>query len=395
MGVLIRGLGWLVMGVGVASFKMSFGHGHGSEHWAGMALGVVLVGLGGILENRGKRMTQPTAEALTDADWRAPVLLLRAFSHDTTVTSMSAPITPIGISSVPNPSFEERLVKSLKHLGPVVAFGRPGETLPPLGAARTYQSSEQWQEKVLALAAEARLIVLLIGDTPSIQWEIEQMMSPALRPKLILLVTEGDAGGSLWQSLALNDDVVAVRFDDAGNPLPIRCEGDRIAALALSLRGDNPRPKNAEVVTHVTYRNANLPGFEVKAGARLPGSDFTAAVLPRARFYAADLRGSSFGSAVLDEANFEAAILNDCDFHDAKLRRCNLRSASLVKANLEGADLTETDLRTADLTDCRLTGTVLLGAWYDAGTRWPSAFDPRTHGAMTARHLDVHRSTLV
>jgi hypothetical protein len=69
-----------------------------------------------------------------------------------------------------------------------------------------------------------------------------------------------------------------------------------------------------------------------------------------------DLRDKSFAGKVLTEVNF---------------RGCDLRGVSF-----RGAMLWEADLREA-----RLDGADFAGALYDAATRWPTGFDPRSAGA--------------
>ena len=53
-----------------------------------------------------------------------------------------------------------------------------------------------------------------------------------------------------------------------------------------------------------------------------------------------------------------------------------------VRTDLRGADLSGADLRGAVLEDCLLEGAGLVGARFDAATRWPSGFDPAAAGAI-------------
>jgi TPR repeat protein len=72
-------------------------------------------------------------------------------------------------------------------LGPVVAIGNPGETLPPLGACREYHKNDAWQGRILELAAKAGLIVVILGTSPSIRWEIQQIARRRWLDKTIFL----------------------------------------------------------------------------------------------------------------------------------------------------------------------------------------------------------------
>ena len=50
-------------------------------------------------------------------------------------------------------TYEERLARTLRKVGPFVAVGDPTERLPLLGAARMYAADEEWQETVDELTA--------------------------------------------------------------------------------------------------------------------------------------------------------------------------------------------------------------------------------------------------
>jgi hypothetical protein len=85
-------------------------------------------------------------------------------------------------------SFEEVVTDYLWRYGPVVAVGRPGEGLPPLGAARDYWPDKTWQEKVQALLEEAPLIFVVVGRTTGVAWEIGKIVELGLVRKLVLLL---------------------------------------------------------------------------------------------------------------------------------------------------------------------------------------------------------------
>ena len=77
------------------------------------------------LFNLGRRMRQADAVDLLNRDHRAPVIFLRSFGDD----ELPDP-TLIGMAR----TIEERLVKALALLGPVIAVGHPGERLVHLGS---------------------------------------------------------------------------------------------------------------------------------------------------------------------------------------------------------------------------------------------------------------------
>ncbi|MBR0237643.1 MAG: hypothetical protein IJQ39_06115 [Thermoguttaceae bacterium] len=100
-----------------------------------------------------------------DINGKSYILYLRSFNDD---FETNKPLVGADFNTE-----EEILVKSLKNLGMVVAIGRPSEPAPPLGAKRIYVSNDQWQDKVQELSADARLVVLRLGETEGLKWEWE------------------------------------------------------------------------------------------------------------------------------------------------------------------------------------------------------------------------------
>jgi hypothetical protein len=62
------------------------------------------------------------------------VLYLRSFALDAQLGRPSRMERFLG--TIPLANAEQAIVKVLRKYGPVIAIGRPGEALPPLGAAR-------------------------------------------------------------------------------------------------------------------------------------------------------------------------------------------------------------------------------------------------------------------
>ena len=152
----------------------------------------------------GRRLQIPSVEQLLKKDKRAPILLLRPFYHDREQDAYSEKKFTGGWFSSLNESLsiEYNLVKALNSRGPVVAIGKPGEKLPPLGAARMYTTDDQWQQKVLEFLDKAQLIVVILSFTPSVAWEIEQVTADRLLPKTVFIIPPALTGGDWpmgWQ----------------------------------------------------------------------------------------------------------------------------------------------------------------------------------------------------
>jgi hypothetical protein len=61
------------------------------------------------------------------------------------------------------------LKRVVSQFGPFVAIGKPGEALPPAGAARTYKSDNPWQVRVLELIRSSKLVLMLAGSTEGLK----------------------------------------------------------------------------------------------------------------------------------------------------------------------------------------------------------------------------------
>jgi len=79
------------------------------------------------------------------------------------------------------------MVRQLRTIGPVVAIGRPGERLAPLGAARIYVGGADWRTVAADLLDVARLVVIRAGGmTKGIEWEMERVRSELPSEKVVL-----------------------------------------------------------------------------------------------------------------------------------------------------------------------------------------------------------------
>jgi hypothetical protein len=127
-------------------------------------------------------------------DARPPVLYLRSFRDDG--VALAAQQGPqfkrrvIKALSLPTP--EEHMARILARIGPLIAIGKPDEPLPELGAARLYVSHAQWQQTVTSLMQRAALVVVRVGASPGVLWEIDQALVHLPRQRLVLAILGGD-----------------------------------------------------------------------------------------------------------------------------------------------------------------------------------------------------------
>jgi hypothetical protein len=154
------------------------------------ALVAVLASSAGIrLRERGRRLRYVSALSLPPD--RAPVLLLRSFTDE----ELADP-RPLDFFQR---RYEERLTRALERLGPVICVGRPGDPLGFGGAARLYVSDEHWRQAVHHLMGRALAVVIVVGPTAGLWWEIVTALK-AVEPRRLLFffpyVSAAPRGGS-------------------------------------------------------------------------------------------------------------------------------------------------------------------------------------------------------
>jgi len=161
------------------------------SHFDSLHMQYGILPLAGSLLLLGRRLRRPDPARVIEADTRPPVLYLRSFRDD----GKEADIL-MSASSLKSQTAEEQLERLLqKTVGPVLAIGKPGEVLAQIGAARVYVEDERWQEVVGRLMQAASLVVLRMGDTPGILWELERVRREVPPEKVLLLLPFSD-----WQS---------------------------------------------------------------------------------------------------------------------------------------------------------------------------------------------------
>jgi hypothetical protein len=164
--------------------------------------------LSGSLFRTWKISQELTAADAMAADTRPPILYLRPFAADklglATIESKRSAgtrsmLSNFGILGLFLATFlwgygygrkrkvEELIVDMLTPLGPVIAIGRPGETLPPIGAARLYCGND-WKDVIRDFMAKSQFIIMFAGTTPGFAWEVaEAFRTIPFVPTILLL----------------------------------------------------------------------------------------------------------------------------------------------------------------------------------------------------------------
>ena len=159
----------------------------------GLFLGLRLWAAGRRLVVRGKRHSADAIESFESLSGTRFVLYLRPFTNDQLMAALNADVQGGG-AQVQSLFFlsgltqEELLVRRFARFGRVVAIGRPGELLPPVGAVRGQLPLDDWQGTVSSLIAQAHVVLMAAGPGPGTVWEFTEAVRCLDPTRLVLLV---------------------------------------------------------------------------------------------------------------------------------------------------------------------------------------------------------------
>ncbi len=147
--------------------------------------------LGAKLFNYGRRLGIPSAADVLLRDQRRPIIYLRPFKEDRITSKRPELVTAI-FGWVGLATEEEQLAYVMNDIGPFITIGRPGELLPQLGAVRIYVNHDEWQDKVTQMMHNARAVIIRLGQSDSLKWEIEKAFEILQPEQLLYLVSENE-----------------------------------------------------------------------------------------------------------------------------------------------------------------------------------------------------------
>lgn len=200
LAVLGLGAGFGLKGLRYLVLKPTLAH----VRWADL-LGTSLRGVGIIFVTGGvaacmagaslfrlaRAWSRADSRRLLLADPRPPVLYLRAFEDDrlplASIVTARRPMLELFSLRGADP-FEEAIAAELDTYGPVIAIGRPGRSLASLGAAREHLPDATWQEQVAERMAGASTVVVAIGRSDGLHWEINRIVEAGHLAKAMFVV---------------------------------------------------------------------------------------------------------------------------------------------------------------------------------------------------------------
>ena len=199
---------------------------------------------------RGMRLAKLNAAQLRARDRRAPVMILRQFRDDFLESGK--------MSFGGRPTFEHFVAAELNRVGPVVAIGRPGERVQPLGASRDYLGDGDWRGPVGTTMVDAALVVVILGDSESVLWEFRTAIETRGKTRTLIVVPplpDRSELGSRWTRFA------KASADILGPGFPGELPAKRVLAVAfmgedavMIVNDERPRKRALILSGHADYR---------------------------------------------------------------------------------------------------------------------------------------------
>ncbi len=162
---------------------------------AGFVVGVVLLLLAILLLALAEGFLVPAVHEVCARDPRPPVVYLRPFGEDRALTY---DVITTGETTTAVTAKAEDFLLALNAIGPLVSIAEPNRAarigLHPHGVSRDFIGEGDWQARVREMLDQAGMVVLAIGDSPGIEWEIAQVRERVGPESLLLYLPPRPAG---------------------------------------------------------------------------------------------------------------------------------------------------------------------------------------------------------
>ncbi len=148
---------------------------------------------------RGRRLVAYCRQEFFHEEKEQTLLFLRPFAVDGISFPFGSDAAPWNWRSWFLKTPEDRISFQLRRLGSMVAIGRPGEELPPIGFSRRYTPDKNWQQTLKELLSQTQIVLVHIGISEGLIWEVEQVIKHINPERLILFFPGFHA---VWDYLA-------------------------------------------------------------------------------------------------------------------------------------------------------------------------------------------------
>jgi hypothetical protein len=200
------------------------------------------------------------ANEVLKLDTRHPILFLRSFDADQWRLWGKGIYGKFRVRTI-----DEAIKQFAERLGPFVAIANPTTTLPKLGAAQSYFTDDTWQDAISRWIDMAQMIVMVVGRTAGVRWELDHIFSNQADRKLVIFfpppLRKDPSVGTQW----LNEHFSHTRY------AADLAEVDTRKALAMCFRDDGlfvvelPRIASREVDYLVAFQ-ALIFAMHVRSG---------------------------------------------------------------------------------------------------------------------------------
>lgn len=134
---------------------------------------------------------------LLKTDTRCPILYLRPFNSDKDTHdaySINQSVGNLNLYSLLGKvismriTYEQQLAFTLNQVGPLIALSAPDSNEVSIGATKLKPITGDWQKVVNDFLDKCTLIIMRVGDSDGLMWEIEQIAQKGYLDKLIIYV---------------------------------------------------------------------------------------------------------------------------------------------------------------------------------------------------------------
>lgn len=240
VALLTLGLKGAMVAVGIFTAGQGIAHVNTGDLFSGIPLMALAIGLltycylpVAIIDRHLQKVKEFDFARTTKTD---AVLFLRSFGDDD--LRLYSPYGSIGprYRFIPGRKrFEEVLSSALIGRSELVGVGKPGEKLPMLGASRTYWDHDNWKDAIRSTASRTDGLLVLAGKTPSLGWEMTQLLELGLLGKTLVLFPPDNVVDTIERYAYIDEALkfrsqhklpdelklmlTAVAFDQAGRPI--------------------------------------------------------------------------------------------------------------------------------------------------------------------------------